>query len=227
MKLLTGTYFLITALVVCGSGSALAGPFFLQAHGGWSFYNLDDVNDAIGAANDEAGGSFLDPISSGLDIGLHAGYSMTSELNLGLGYARLSGNSGFSRDGYLVEYDLPADLYEVFLDYLPASAQKLRWGAGATMGMISSAATVQVPDLMGGHILDEFEGVGFLFAGYGLVNTAVTSRWSIYGQGGFRHAIISDLKVDGETVFNPDSIDDKLRFSYSGLFLRVGVQFHP
>lgn len=227
MKLLSGTLILAAAFLSCGAGPTLAGPFYLQAHGGWSFYNLDDVNDAIDAANEKAGGSFGDHISSGLDVGLHAGYSMTSELNLGLGYARLSGSSGFSPDGYLVEYDLPADLYEVFLDYLPASDQKVRTGAGATMGMIRSAATLQVSDPTGGHFEDQFEGMGFLFAGYFIVNAAMTSSWSLSGQAGFRHAIISELEVDGETVFNPDSLDDKLRFSYSGFFVRLGVQFRP
>jgi hypothetical protein len=227
MKLLTGALILAAAFVTCGAGPSLAGSFFVQAHGGWSFYNLDDVNDAIDAANEEAGASLGDHISSGLDVGLHAGLSMTSELNLGLGYARLSGSSGFSSDGYLVEYDLPADLYEVFLDYLPAGDQKVRTGAGATMGMIRSAATLRVTDPMDGHFEDKFEGMGFLFAGYVIADAAVTSSWSLFGQAGFRHAIINDLEVDGEMVLNPDSLDDKLRFNYSGLFVRLGVQFRP
>ena len=225
MKLLTGLFVLTAALATCFTGTAQAGPFFLQAHGGWSFYNLDDVNDAIDRTNDEAGGSFLDHISSGLDVGLQAGYSLNSELNLGLGYARLSGDSGFSQEGYLVEYDLPADLFEMFLDYLPANDKKVRAGAGATMGVVSSAATVQAQDPMGDGFQYEFDGVGFLFSGYAIVDAAVASKWSVFGQAGFRHAIINELKVDGETVLNPDSLDDKLRFNYSGLFLRVGVQF--
>ena len=227
MKQLAEMFVLIVALAVFGAGPVLAGPFFLQAHGGWSFYNLDDVNDSIDAANEEAGGTFLDHVSSGLDVGLAAGYSLNSELHLGLGYARLSGNSGYSGEEYLVEYDLPADLFEMFLDYLPAGDQKVRVGAGATVGVISSAATLLVPDPMGGSFQDEFSGSGFLFSAYGILDAAVTSKFSLYGQAGFRHAIISELKVDGETVLNPDSLDDKLRFNYSGLFLRVGVQFRP
>ena len=227
MKQLTRIIVLAAALAMCGAGPVLAGPFFLQAHGGWSFYNLDDVNDFIDRANDEAGESLLDHISSGLDVGLHAGYSLNSELNLGLGYARLSGNSGFSEQGYLVDYDLPADLFEMFLDYIPVSDKKVRAGAGATMGLVSSAASLRVSDPMGGEFQADFDGVGFLFSGYVIVDAALSSQWSLYGQTGFRHAIISELKVDGETVLNPDSLDDKLRFNYSGLFLRVGVQFRP
>ena len=227
MKLLIGALILAAVFFVCGAGSSLAGPFYLQAHGGLSFFNLDDVNDAMDAVNEEVGGTYLDHIGSGLDVGWHAGYSLTAELGLGLGYARLSGNSGFSRDGYLVEYDLPADLYEVFLDYLPVSDQKVRVGTGATMGMIRSAAKLRVTDPADGERHDSFKGTGFLFAGYAVLDAAVATNWSLFGQGGYRHAIISTLKVDGETVLNPDSIDDKLRFNYSGLFLRVGVKFRP
>jgi hypothetical protein len=227
MKLLTGAMILTAAFFACGAGSSLAGSFYLQAHGGLSFYNLDDVNDAVDRINEEAGGPFLDHIGSGLDVGMHAGLFLTAELAMGLGYARLSGNSGFSREGYLVEYDLPADLYEVFLDYLPASDQKVRVGAGGTVGLIRSAATLQATEPADGERQDAFKGAGFLFAGYAIVDAAVSSGWSLFGQAGFRHAIISNLEVDGETVYNPDSLDDKLRFNYSGLFLRVGVKFQP
>lgn len=227
MKLLTGMFVISVALATCCTIPAQAGPFFLQAHGGWSFYTLDDVNDGIDRANDEAGGSFLDHISSGLDVGLHAGYSLNSELSLGIGYARLSGNSGFSGEGYLVEYDLPADLFEMSFDYIPASDRKVRAGAGVAMGVISSAATVRFTDPVGDGFHYELDGVGFLFTGYAIVDASMTSKWSLYGQAGFRHAIINELKVDGETVLNPDSLDDKLRFNYSGLFVRLGVQFRP
>jgi len=227
MKLLTGSMILMAAFFVCGAGSSLAEPFFLQVHGGLSFYNLDDVNDALDRVNEEAGGPFLDHIGSGLDVGMHAGLLLTPELGLGLGYARLSGNSGFSREGYLVEYDLPADLYEIFLNYLPAGDQKVRVGAGFTVGLIRSAASLQATEPADGRRQDAFKGAGFLFAGYAIVDAAVSSDWSLFGQAGFRHAIISNLEVDGETVYNPDSLDDKLRFNYSGLFLRVGVKFQP
>ena len=227
MKLLTGVLILATAFFACGAGTSLAGPFYLQAHGGFFLFNPDDVNDVLDRFNEEAGGPFLDRIGTGLDVGLSAGRSLTAELGLGLGYARLSGNSGFSQDGYLVEYDLPADLYEIFLDYLPSSSQKVRVGAGATLGMIRSAATLRVTDPADGDQRNAFAGEGFLFAGYAIVETAVSLDWSLFGRGGFRHAIISDLEVNGETVYNADSLDDKLRFNYSGLFLRVGVKFQP
>ena len=227
MKLLTGVLILAAAVLACGVGTSLAGPFYLQAHGGIFLFNPDDVNDALDRFNEEAGGPFLDHIGTGLDVGLSAGHFLTAELGLGLGYARLSGNSGFSQDGYLFEYDLPADLYEVFLDYLPANGRKFRVGAGTSLGMVRSAAALRFEDPVEGNRQIPFSGEGFLFAGYAIVDAVLSPSWSLFGQGGFRHAIISDLEVDGETVYNPDSLDDKLRFNYSGLFLRVGVKFQP
>ncbi|MCK9995708.1 MAG: hypothetical protein KAH56_05440 [Candidatus Krumholzibacteria bacterium] len=227
MKLLTVAFLFSSMVLASASGVAWAGPFFLKAHGGFSLFNPDDVNDALDRFNEAAGGPFLDHIGTGLDVGLSAGYSLNDELGLGLGYSRLSGSSGFSWDGYLFEYDLPADLYEMFLDYLPANDRKFRVGAGTSLGMIRSAAALRAEDPAEGNLEIPFSGVGFLFTGSLLVDAALSPAWSLYGQAGFRHAIINELKVDGEVVFNPDSLDDKLRFNYSGLFLRVGVQFRP
>jgi len=227
MKLLTVTFLLASLVFASASGVAWAGPIFLKAHGGFSLFNPDDVNDALDRFNAEAGGPFLDHIGTGLDVGLSAGYSLNAELGLGLGYARLSSSSGFSWRGYLFEYDLPADLYEIFLDYLPANDRKFRVGAGASSGMIRSAAALRFEDPVEGNLQVPFNGNGFLFTGYILVDAVLAPAWSLFGQAGFRHAIISDLKVDGKTILNPDSLDDKLRFNYSGLFLRVGIQFRP
>ena len=213
---------------MAGPADALAGDIFFKAHGGISSINPDDVNDGLDRFNEEAGGPFLDHIGSALDAGLSVGYALTPELGLGLGYTRMWAGSDFSWHGYHLEYDISANLYDVFVDYLPANGRKVRFGAGANAGMIQSAAALRFSDPV---VFDEsetpFTGSGFLFAGYALVDAEVASKWSLYGQAGFRHAIISTLKVDGETVFNPDSVDDKLRFSYSGFYLRVGVKFQP
>ena len=224
MNLRTHALALAFLLSLVCAAPAQAGRVFLQAHGGWSFFNLDDVNAAVDAANEEAGEKKLDHIDSGLDAGFHVGYDLTDEVGLALGYSRLWGNSGFSGAGYNVEYDLPADLYEVSLDYLPVSDRKVRLGVGATLGMVRSAATVKVSDPDGGDRDDAFKGTGFLFAGYATAEAPMSSKWSLYGQGGFRHAAINELKVDDEVVLNPDSPDDKFRLSYSGFFLRVGIR---
>ncbi len=227
MKQLTAAFLFAGLVLASASGVAWAGPFFLKAHGGFSLFNPDDVNDALDRFNEEAGGPFLDHIGSGSEFGFSAGYSLNDELGLGLGYARLLSSSGFEWHGYLFEYDLPADLIEMFLDYLPANDQNFEVGAGTSMGVIRSAAALRSEDPVNGNLEVPFSGVGFLFSGYILVDAALSSKWSLYGQAGFRHAIINKLKVDGETVLNPDSLDNKLRFNYSGPFLRVGVQFRP
>ena len=214
----------VAACLVCAE-SASAGRVFVQAHGGWSTLNLDDVNDGLEAGNESLGENLLDPINSGLDAGLKVGYGLTGELNLALGYARLWAESGFSRDGLSVEYDWPADLYELSLDFVPVNKRKVRLGAGATLGMIRSGATLKVTDPLGDDRDDAFKGSGFLFAAYGIAETELSPRWSLTGQAGFRHAVINELKLDDEVVLNPDSVDDKLRFNYSGFFLRLGIKF--
>jgi hypothetical protein len=227
MEFRARTVLMTVFLAVWVAGSAEAGKIFIQVHGGVSSFNLDDVNDTIDRFNAAAGGQYLANVNSGWDAGLHLGYELNPGLGLGLGYARLGASSGFSADGYLVEYDLPAELYEISLDYLPASDHRVRFGAGVTLGLIRSDASLLVTEAGENESLLDFDGTGFHFAGYAICEAPFSANWSAFGQGGFRHAIIGELKVDGEVVLNPDSLDDKLRFNYSGLFLRIGVKFRP
>lgn len=226
MKLLTRALMALAFLLVV-AGPAQAGRYFLQVHGGYAFFLFDDVNDAIDRVNDSAGDQVMGHIYSGLDAGLQAGFALTRELDLGLGFSRQWASSGYSRAGHLVEYDLPANLYEIFLDYLPATEKSVRYGAGTTLGMISSAASVLViePNVPDRNLA--FDGIGFHFAAYAIVDAALSPSWSMFGKMGFRHALLNHLTVDGQTVYNPDSVDDKLRFNYSGVFFRVGVKFQP
>jgi hypothetical protein len=222
-----GGLFLVLAVCLSVSGSAEAGGLYLQVHGGLATVNLDDVNDAVDSVNQDAGGDYLDNIGRGWDAGLTVGYDITRNLGLGLGYARLWASSEYSADGTSVIFDMPADYFEITLDYLPAETDGIRVGAGSDVGMLSSAASWAVTDPFGDERKLSFDGLGFLFAGYVIVDAPLADNWSVYGQGGFRHAIINKVKIDGEIVYNPDSLDDKLRFNYSGVFLRLGVTFRP
>lgn len=219
--------FLTAVFCLLGSGPAAAGRFYVQVHGGVTTLNLDDVNDAIDRTNAEIGTEAMDNISWGPEAGLAVGYVLTRELGVGLGYARLFADSEISQDGYLVSFDLPADLFEITLDYLPDNGQKVRVGVGTDLGLVRSAGSVRTVDPLQGDRTESFDGQGFLFAGYAILDGKLSATWSLYGEGGYRHAIISDLEVDGDTVYNPDSIDDKLRFNYSGIFLRVGIRYRP
>lgn len=220
------------AMLVVGSCLLMAGGvqaegLYLQGHGGFTTLNLDDVNDAIDSINQAGGDDYLDNFGTGWEAGLTVGYDITRDLGLGLGYARLWAASEYSADGASVVFDMPADLIEITLDYLPASEGSIRVGAGTDVGMVNSAASWAVTDPLGEEIKLSFDGLGFLFAGYVIVDATLADKWSVYGEGGFRHAVINELKVDDKTVYNPDSLDDKLRFNYSGAFLRVGVTFRP
>lgn len=217
----------MAAACLLAAGPVQAERIYFQAHGGYSTFNLDDVNQSIDAVNEQAGGPYLDHIRSGWDFGLGIGYILTPELGLVLQYARLWGSSGFSQDGYLVEYDLPANLFGLSLDYLPVTESGMEVGAGTTLGLITSSASLLYDDPAAAEMMESFSGSGFHFSGYVLAALPVALNWSLIGQGGFRHALIGEVKVDGDTVYNPDSVDDKLQFNYSGFFLRVGIKFQP
>lgn len=220
-------YFLTAVFCLLGSGPAAAGRYYVQAHGGVTSLNLDDVNDAVDQVNAALGTEAMDHLSWGPEAGLEVGYVLSREIGLGLGYTRLFAASEISQDGYLVSFDLPADLFEISLDYLPDNGRKVRVGVGADLGLVRSAGSVRTVDPLLGDRTDSFDGLGFLFAGYAILDGQMSATWSLFGEGGFRHAMINRLEVDGYTVYNPDSVDDKLRFNYSGLFLRAGIRFRP
>ena len=226
MKRLTRTLVLMSALLGLAC-PVKAGGYYLQVYVGYAIFGLDDVNDSIDRFNEETGGETLDHIYSGPIAGLQAGLALTAELDLGIGYSRQWASSGISHDGYLIEYDLPADLFEISLDYLPAGQKKTRFGAGTALGVVSSDGSLLVSEPGVPDWNPSFDGLGFLFRAYALVDAPISPAWSMVGQLGFRHALLNHLKVDGETVYNPDSLDDKLRFNYTGLFLSVGVKFRP
>jgi hypothetical protein len=216
-----------TVLCLAAAGPARAGGWYFQVHGGIGIYNLDDVNDAIASFNEILGADFLDRIRSGPEAGFLVGRDLTPALGLGLGISRLWASSGNSGGGYLVELDLPADLYEISLDYAAPNPHGVRLGAGVTVGVINTGASILVlqPGLPDRR--EAYDGLGFHFAAKMLLDVPVAPAWSLTGQLGFRHALLNHLKVDGQTVFNPDSVDDKLRFNYGGLLLRMGVKFRP
>lgn len=227
---LFGLIVLVTA-ALSGPGpgvpAARADGFYFQVHGGISTISLDDVNDAVDAVNEAGGAAVLDHFNSGPEAGVTIGYALTRNLNLGLGYARLWAATEYAEGSSRVEFDMPAGFYELTLDYLPGDDRRVRVGAGCDVGAVGTGAvwSLNDPDVDDVHL--DFDGLGFLFAGYGIVDAALADHWSLYAQGGFRHANIGEVKVDGQTIFNPDSLDDKLRFNYSGVFLRVGVTFRP
>ena len=206
---------------------ARADGLYLQIHGGLTTLNLDDVNDAVDAVNEAGGAAVLDHFNSGWEAGVTVGYAITRNLNLGLGYARLWTSTEYAEGSSQVKFDMPAAFYEITLDYLPADDRRVRVGAGCDVGAVDTGATWTLNDPEADDFALEFDGLGFLFAGYAIVDAALADRWSLFGQGGFRHANVGEVKVDDQTIYNPDSLDDKLRFNYSGVFLRVGVTFRP
>ena len=96
------TLLVMAAASLLAVGAVQAERIYFQAHGGLSSFNLDDVNQSLAAINEQFGGSSVDHISSGWDVGLGIGCGLTPELGLAVHYTRLWGSSEFSRDGFLV-----------------------------------------------------------------------------------------------------------------------------
>jgi hypothetical protein len=204
---------------------ALAGSFYFGGHGGLSFYSLNDLNDEIDAINSVAGADYLDNVTKGFDYGLQIGFQASPAVTLGVGYSRLNGNSKYTEAGGSIEYDVPANVFEAHVTYLPPSPKTVRFGFGGNVGMISSAGSIDLSVSGEEPIRGDFSGSGLLVAGFAAMDWSLSESVAVFGNAGYRYASIGSFDVEDIKVTKPDGSDYAL--DYNGVFLRVGLKVSP
>jgi hypothetical protein len=213
-------------LLLSQATPASAGRFSLGAYGGFSTYTLKDANEIIDSLNEDVGASLLDNVKSGFNYGFEGSYAVNEEVSLGLGYGRLNGSSSFTDPGGTFEFNLPASTYEAFIHFVPANGRKVRFGAGASSGLVRSSASTVVAETGLPSEKMKFKGSGFMFAGYFVMDADLSSKLKLFGQAGFRYANISELEVNDQVVFVGEGASDKFTLDYNGFFLRVGLKLN-
>jgi len=199
----------ILALAVAsllGVTSAEAGkPIGIEAHGGWSWFTMSDVNDSLSSLNDNIGTS-LDPIRGGAAWGIGLRLWASRDVLLRFGFEKLAAAS----EDPNVRFSVGAHAYSLDVTYYPPTTGRVRFGYGLGLGQYYSM----------GEISASGAGLETGGVGYGICLSAeamapLQGAWSLTGTLGYRLAGISNLEFG-----NANSDVD---VQYFGPFVRISI----
>lgn len=211
----------LAAMVVFGATSATALPFkpWLGISGSITTYDMGDVNSQI----KDIDLTNLDEIGNGFAFGVDAGIGMSPMLSVTAGYQFMTASTGLDAGlGLELDYNLPAHAFRGGLELRPPTPGPLKLGAGAMVGVVSAAGDVAlaaVPEL---GMVGEVSGSGPMFEGYAVADLWFTPIMALSPAVGYRHAKISEVKLNDTVIRNLDGSD--LSLDYSGYYLRLGLK---
>jgi hypothetical protein len=207
--------FCILALIVPGSAvHALPRPW-LGISGSVNTYEMNDVNAQIR----EIDLNNLDEIGDGFAFGLHAGLSMSPLLNVVVGYGFLTARTEVGGVASQFDYNLPAHAFQAGLELRAPTPGPFKLGVGVAAGMVSSAGDLVLAVAGVGDLVGEISGSGPLFEGYAVADFWFSPIMALSPSVGYRYAKISEVKVNGTTLYNLDGSEYSL--DYSGYFARL------
>jgi len=208
----------LLALAVPASAMALPLKPWLGISGGISTYEMGDVNSQIG----DIDLTNLDEIGNGFAFGIHGGIAISPMITVGAGYEFLTAGTSADNLASQFDYNLPAHAFRGGIELRAPTPGPLKLGAGASAGMVSSAGDV-VLSLAGlNDVVGSVSGSGPMFEGYAVADLWFSPIMALSPAVGYRHAKISEVKLDGTTVQNPDGSDYSL--DYSGYFMRLSLK---
>ena len=165
----------------------------------------------------------MDEINGGMTAGGVFGIEFPNGFTLGAGIDRLNASSEVGDASGGIEYDLPANAFRVLGQFAFKCRGRSGAHVGASLGKVSSSASVSITETGVGSVSADLEGSGPLFEGYFGGDWWASPQFAITGSAGFRYAKIGDLQIDGETIYTADG--DKYAVDYTGVFARAGIKF--
>ena len=200
----------VTAMVAPAAAANWGGEFF----GAYSTHSMKEWNDRIVAPANQSGGD-MDEFSNGYGGGLGVRMWPNSNWMVSATWEPLfvSREEKVSGD----EAKLNANAFEVTGGYFFPSSSQTRFGLGAGLGVYHLDG--EITSTSGNSTKLDGSAVGFHI--HGLMEYAVSPRFAITGNAGYRIANIADTKIDNTSV-----TPDNLSTDYSGLALRAGVAFY-
>ncbi len=141
---------------------------WIGGHLGLSTYSMSDVNDDIGTINAALAGTGLsmDEINGGMTAGGVFGIEFPNGFTIGAGVDRLNASSEVGDASGGIEYDLPANAFRVLGQFAFKGRGRSGAHVGASLGKVSSSASVSVTETGVGSVSTDLEGSGPLFEGY-------------------------------------------------------------
>lgn len=213
----------VLLLAVPVATSAAVRPWISGALGG-STYAMGDVNDEIGAVNVSLAGTGLkmNEVTKGFNYGLALGLDVGGGFAVGVGYDRLNARTKVGDFSGSLEYDLPANLVRAFGRYTFESPGMTQGFLEASLGRVSSAASITLTVSGSGSATGDIEGSGLAFEAGGGAEIWTAPQFAFTGMAGYRYASAKDVTVDGTAVYDASGGDYTV--DYSGLFARVGIK---
>jgi len=198
---------------------AAAWPY-VQVHAGWSWYEMNSVNDQIRAVNDITTPDNLREIDYGPLYGAGLGLELGDRLGLSVEYDRLLGSAEKAHGSETLSYDTAANVFRVTGRYDVKREEDGGLFLGASFGQVSetgsvalSAAGSEFPsgDLSGSALMFEL-----LYGAHQNFGPQVEMMLEL----GYRNALVTNVKVNGEPLLNEQA--GNVSIDHGGLVIRVG-----
>ena len=211
-------------LLVLSPATALGGDArpFLAAAGGFHTYRMGDVNSEIDQVNVGIAPLQMDNIKSGFGFGAAIGVDLKPEVTLEIDYQRLLASSKVGDPTGSLEYSLPANEFTFRATFRQATEARFALGFGAAAGLVKSAGELILSATGVGSVSAHFSGSGPALEGFVSGDWRVAPRFAVTPHLGFRYAKISETKVEGQVIYNPDG--SKYSLDYSGLTTAVELK---
>lgn len=181
-------------------------------------YAMSDVNDDINNISAVTGLS-MDEITNGVAFGAEAGLQVTPMTSIFAVFERVTASSEVGDYSGSLEYKLPANVFLGGVQQSFPSSSQFQFGLAALAGIVSSAGEINLSITGEGAVSGDISGSGPV-AEARLVGDYIASPALVISTNvGYRFAKISEIKVEDQTVFNPDG--SKEAVDYSGITARV------
>jgi hypothetical protein len=191
---------------------------WLGLGGSFNSFSMGDVNDDIAAINASIAPLAMDEMKTGFGFGGAFGLDL-AHASLTIAYERLLSSSEIGDASGSLKYDFPANVIDAQVTYLAASERPFSFGAGGSVGRVSSAGSVRLALTGSGSVSGDLSGSGPVAEAFGAARLRGAGRVSVVSALGYRYAKIRQTKVNGSVITNPDGSNYSL--DYSGLIARV------
>ena len=192
---------------------------------GFSSLAMNDVNADIGNVNlallNNGVAAQMNRIGNGLDVTASGGIDFSHGMGVGLEYEHLSAKSEASDPTGSITYAVPASILSIIGRYRFESTGPVHGFAQVGVGRLMPSASVTLTSVGVGSVTRDLEGSGFAFQGSGGLEYSTGSPVSISGILGYRHAVASDVKLNGAPMTTASG--GSYAIDYSGIFLRGGL----
>ncbi len=197
---------------------------WVQIGGGFSTHTMGDVNDVISSLNSEVGVG-MDKVNKGFSFNGAFGVDIAPKFAVGVSYDRLMASSELKVLGISYKWDLPANHFRAFGQYMLAKTPKNTAFLEAGVGVIKASGKETLAGTGVNDLSEERNGTAATFEGALGGEFIASPQVSIVGTVGYRYAKISEVKDQTDAVMYLPDGTTKATLDYSGLAIRAGLKF--